>query len=331
MDNLTHTAIGLFLSRAGLNRWTPLGAPILMLASNAPDIDIVSAAGGSLDYLHFHRHLTHSLIAMPVMALVPVILVRLISRKPVNWLGAWAASMIAVASHLLLDFTNSYGIRLLLPFSSRWLRLDITNVVDLWIWAALLLCVVGPFIGRLVGSEIGSGRAKLTHHGRGAAWVALTFVLLYNCGRGVLHARAVATAEARIYQGVSPLRVGAMPNATNPFRWQAIVETSDFYAVQEIQLGAEFDPTRASIYHKPDPDPAIEIARRQRTFEEFLRFSQFPLWRISPASEPEDAKVVEVIDLRFGTPLAPGFMAGAVIGPREEVIDTFFRFGRFKR
>jgi len=80
MDNLTHTAIGLFLSRAGLNRWTPAATPILLLAANAPDIDIVTLSGGSLNYLHYHRHLTHSLIAMPVRlvdrdvdrALVPV-------------------------------------------------------------------------------------------------------------------------------------------------------------------------------------------------------------------------------------------------------------------
>ena len=135
MDPLTHTAIGLFLSRAGLNRWTPLAAPILILAANAPDIDIVSAAGGALGYLHYHRHLTHSLAAMPVMALLPVLLVRVAGRKPIRWVGAFCASMVAVASHLLLDLTNSYGIRLFLPFSSKWLRLDLTNVVDLWIWA----------------------------------------------------------------------------------------------------------------------------------------------------------------------------------------------------
>src|SRR5215475_5096579 len=103
MDNLTHTAIGLFLSRAGLNRWTPLATPILLLAANAPDIDIVTALGGSLNYLHFHRHLTHSLIAAPLMAFLPVLLVKVIARKPVHWLGATGAALLAVISHLLLD------------------------------------------------------------------------------------------------------------------------------------------------------------------------------------------------------------------------------------
>src|ERR1700678_425706 len=105
MDQLTHTLTGLFLSRAGLNRWTPNASAILMLAANAPDIDIVSAAGGSLNYLHFHRHITHSIVAAPVIALGTVALVRLLGRKPIRWAGAFFASLIAVASHLLLDLT----------------------------------------------------------------------------------------------------------------------------------------------------------------------------------------------------------------------------------
>src|ERR1039458_6352453 len=167
MDPLTHTATGLFLSRIGLKRWTPLATPILLLAANAPDVDIVTASGGSLSYLHYHRHLTHSLVAMPVMALLVVVLVRLGARKPVQWAGAFFGGMVAVASHLLLDLTNAYGIRLLLPFSAEWLRLDLNNIYDLWIWGVFLLCVAGPFVGRLVGSEIASGGATGKHHGRG--------------------------------------------------------------------------------------------------------------------------------------------------------------------
>ena len=77
MDNLTHTAIGLFLSRAGLNRLTPRATPILLLAANAPDLDVVSWFGGSLNYLHYHRHLTHSLAALPLMVILSVAAVRL--------------------------------------------------------------------------------------------------------------------------------------------------------------------------------------------------------------------------------------------------------------
>ena len=183
MDNLTHTAVGLFLSRIGLGRWSPGGTAIVVIAANIPDIDVVSAAGGPLTYLAYHRHLTHSLLLMPVMALAAVAIVRLARRKPVRWAWAFFAALIAVASHLALDWTNVYGIRLLLPFSSEWLRADTTSVVDLWIWAVLALGIVGPFLARLVGSEISSGSAKERHHGRGFAWFALLLVLFYDGGR----------------------------------------------------------------------------------------------------------------------------------------------------
>jgi inner membrane protein len=302
--------------------------PILLLAANAPDIDILSAAGGSLNYLHYHRHLTHSLVAMPAMALLAVLVVRVASRKPVHWLGAFFAALMGVASHLLLDFTNSYGIRLWLPFSGEWLRLDLTSVIDIWIWGALLLGIAGPFVAGLVGAEVSSGTVREKNHGRGFAIFALAFLLLYNCGRGVLHARAVAALDARLYGGSSiPLRVAALPHPANPWRWRGLVEASDFYDVEEVDLAGEFDPTRGQIFHKPDPNPALEAARQTVTIQEFLRFSRFPLWRIIPVSEPEDGQRVEVLDMRFGTPLAPGFLASAVLDSKLHVVETSFTFG----
>jgi len=327
MDNLTHTLIGLFLSRAGLNRWSPGASAILMLAANAPDIDVVSVAGGSLNYLHYHRHITHSLAAMPAMAILPVLLVRGVSRKPVHWLGAFCAALIAVASHLLLDWTNSYGVRLLLPFSGEWLRLDWTNVIDLWIWAVLLLCLAGPFLARLVGSEINSGSLRQRYPGRGFAIFALCFVLFYNFGRGTLHGRAVGELESRIYGDSAPLRAAALPNAAKPLAWRGLVETRETYAVAGLNLARPFDPTRAQILHKPDPDPAIVAANSSATFRQFLAFSQFPFWRLSPADDPENGKLVEVMDMRFGSPMAPGFMASAVVDSRLRVLRTAFQFG----
>ncbi len=327
MDTLTHTATGLFLSRVGLGRWTPRALPILLLAANAPDIDILSAAGGPLNYLHYHRHLTHSLAAMPVMALLAVLVVRVASRKPVHWLGAFFAALIAVASHLLLDLTNIYGIRLWLPFSGEWLRLDLTSVIDIWIWGVCLLGIAGPFVARLVGSEVSSGTVREKNPGRGFAIFALAFLLLYNCGRGVLHARATATLDSRLYGESTPLRVAALPYPANPWHWRGLVETRDFYEVEDVNLAREYDPTRGMVFHKPDPNPALEVARRTVTIQEFLRFSQFPLWRIVPVPEPENGQRVEVLDMRFGTPLAPGFMAGVVLDSKLHAVGTSFTFG----
>lgn len=327
MDNLTHTAIGLFLSRIGLGRWSARGTPIVLIAANIPDIDLVSWAGGPLNYLAYHRHLTHSLVLMPVMALAAVVVVRLAGRKPVRWTGAFFAALIGVASHLALDWTNVYGIRLLLPFSSQWLRADITGVVDLWIWAVLALGVAGPFLARLVGSEISSGSAKERYHGRGFAWFALLLVLLYDCGRTVLHARAAAWLEARMYDGTVPLRVAAVPDAVNPLKWRGIVETPGSYVIQDLNMAMDPGSARGAFFHKPDSEPAIDAARRTATFQEFLRFSQYPLWRVTPYPAVENGKLVEAFDLRFGTPLAPGFVARAVLDWRMQVVESSFQFG----
>jgi inner membrane protein len=326
MDPLTHTATGLFLSRAGLKRWTPLATPILLLAANAPDCDIVTLAGGPLNYLHFHRHLTHAIVAMPVMAILPVVLVRAVARKPVRWWGAIAAAMIAVASHLLLDLMNSYGVRLLLPFSAQWLRLDLLNIVDLWVWGIFLLAVAGPFVARLVGSEISSGTAKVRHHGRGFAVFALLFLLLYSGWRGVLHARAVSMLDSRIYQGQTPLRVAAMPDGAVPWRWHGLVETGDFYAFADVNVTAAFDPTGARIVHKPEPDAALTAAHATPLFQQFLMFARFPLWQVYPSSQVENGKVVEVMDVRFGAPFVRNFVATAVVDGRFQVLDTTFQF-----
>src|SRR5690242_18151121 len=173
MDQLTHSATGLFLSRAGLDRFTPYAGLILILAANAPDMDIVSAAGGSLNYVHYHRHLTHSIALLPLVALVPVLAVRLFARKPLRWAGAYCISAIGVASHLALDTTNIYGVRLLLPFSAHWFHLDVTSVIDVWIWVVILLALAAPAIGRLVSAEIGAQTKGPP--GRRAAIAALAF------------------------------------------------------------------------------------------------------------------------------------------------------------
>jgi inner membrane protein len=281
----------------------------------------VTLLGGSLTYLHYHRHLTHSIAAVPVMALLPVVVVRLFTRKPFRWRAAYVISLVAVVSHLLLDYTNIYGIRLLLPFSPRWFRLDLTPVVDLWIWGALLLALAGPLLARLVNTEIGS---RASHPGRGFAIFALLFLLVYNAGRAVLHARAVAMLDSRIYAGAAPQRVAALPGPGNPLVWRGLAETPEFYSVQEFSLREEFDPSRGTIFYKAEPGPAIAAANRTAVFRDFFNFSQFPLERTAPAREPEGAIRVEAMDMRFGTPSEPVFVATAIVSNRFEVLQSWF-------
>lgn len=324
MDNITHTLTGLMLSRAGANRISPRATALLLLAANAPDIDVIAALGGSAGYLHYHRGFTHSLAAIPLIAVLPVLLVRVAARRSLAWKGAYAVSVLGVASHVVMDWTNVYGVRLLLPFSDRWFNADITAVIDIWIWGALLLGLAGPFISRLVSSEIGARPGR----GFGMAVFVLCFCLLYSFGRYLLHERAVAVLDARLYQGEAPLRVAAVPNPVSLARWVGLVETSGFYSVHpDLNLLRSFDPTAGKILYKPEPGPAIRAARDAGVFHVFLAFSQWPLWRVTPVAEPEKGRLVEAMDLRFGAPPQPRFVASALLDGSLRVETTRFRFG----
>jgi inner membrane protein len=323
LDNLTHTLTGLMLARAGVAKGVPRAGLLLMVAANAPDIDIASWFGGPEIYLRYHRWITHALIAAPVMAAVAVLLARVFSKGKFPWARAGIAALVGVFSHVLLDWTNTYGIRLLLPFSTEWLRLDITNVIDLWIWAGLLLAVVAPALGKLVSSEIGAKSGA----GRGWAVFALLFLLVYDFGRYVAHNRAVATLDSHIYDGANPKRVAAFPHFGNPLSWRGVVETSDAYRIFDLNLAATFDPTGGRVIYKPQDVPAFDAARQTPAFRTFLDFSSFPVWRTIPVPELEGVTRVEVFDLRFGDPQQPRFVADALIRRDGKVDEARFAFG----
>jgi inner membrane protein len=295
---------------------------ILLLAANAPDIDVVSAAGGSLSYLHYHHHLTHSLLMAPVMALLPVLVVRLATRKPIAWVMAYFVSLVGVASHLALDLTNMYGVRLLLPFSERWLRLDLNSIVDPWILAALLLSLIAPALSRLVAGEIGAPKPA----GRTAALLALAFVLLYDGTRAVIHQRAVAILDSRIYLGSPPLRTAAFPDMFDPFLWHGLVEESRFDALFDLDVRKPFDPTTGPFFYRAEDSPALRLAAETKPFRVFQTFAQYPFWTVTPLSDPPNGLRVKLSDMRFGTPRRGGFRAIAILDAQLRVVSSWFSF-----
>lgn len=319
MDNVTHSLVGLMLARASANRDNPAPALMMVIAANLPDSDIVAALRGSLNYLEYHRSYTHSLTFAPLVAAVPLLL--LAWRQKIS-LRLYLLSLIAVLSHLLLDWTNVYGIRMLLPFSSRWLRLDITDIVDPWIWLILLLAIAAPALSRMVGSEIGSRPGSGPK--RGWAWVALLALLFYEGARYAVHDRAVNVMSAHLFNGAIARRVTALPFRFNPLQWRGVAEGDGFVAIVPVNLAQEFDPAGGRINYTPPPSPAIDAARRTRPFDVFGQFSQLPFWRVTPLP---DATRVELIDLRFGTPQFPGFEATAMVDSSGEVRESRFSFG----
>jgi inner membrane protein len=327
LDNLTHTLTGLMLARAGLGKSVPRAGLLLMVAANAPDCDVVSWIGGSTVYLHYHRWFTHAFAALPLMALFAVLIARVFARgKPFPWLKATGIAAIGALSHLLLDFTNIYGIRLLLPFGADWLRLDIVNIVDLWIWGIFAVAIAAPALAKLVSSEIGAKSDSRR------AWAIFALLLIggYEWARYVAHDRALALLNARVYNGEAPTRVAAFPNAWNLLRWRGLVETPGAYRFFDVNVATEFDPTATAPIYKAEPNAAIAAASRDPVFQEFLSFSAYPLWRTLPVNAPPGATEVHLMDLRFGTPQQPGFIARGIVETSGGVGQSEFGFGRLR-
>jgi len=317
MDNLTHSLTGLMLSRAGLNRFYPRATLVLVLAANVPDIDILAIVRGPLYYFEQHRGVTHSIAAAPVMALLPVLVGCAVARSMRGWTVAWLLSLIGVASHLLLDWTNAYGVRLLFPFSSQWFHLDLINLFDLIVWAVLLLAWVGPMIGKLVSGEIGAQPGS----GRGLAIFALSFFMVYDFGRFLSHQRAIEILNSRVYQGGPSIRTAAFPAAgVSPLVWTGYVERPDFVMHFAVNVLKEFDSTDGLIIYKAPPSPALEAARQAAPVKVFLQFALYPLWSVTPLDNPAGAHEVEVRDWRFP------FGAQALVNSANRVISSSFHY-----
>jgi hypothetical protein len=66
---------------------------------------------------------------------------------------------------------------------------------------------------------------------------------------------------------------------------------------------------------------------KTEAFQRFLEFVQYPIWVVEPAPDLERGTRVRLVDLRFGTPSAPGFEAIATITDRNQVVNSSFTFG----
>lgn len=146
MDNLTHSLVGLAAAKAGLGRQTPYATFLCVAAANLPDIDIVAVARGPAFYLEHHRGITHSLVGTLALAIAFPLLFfageRLLARLRgragrARLKGLLVCSLLLSASHPLLDWTNSYGVRPYLPWDGRWVYGDLLFIVDPWVWLLL--------------------------------------------------------------------------------------------------------------------------------------------------------------------------------------------------
>jgi inner membrane protein len=310
------------LSRAGLDRGDKGTGVMMVLAANAPDIDGITFFTDPVTYLEVHRAHTHALVLAPLMALLPMAIVKLATRTRPS-LHAWLICTIAVLSHALLDWTNVYGVRMLLPFSNEWLHLDLNGLIDPMIWLVLLLAVAASALVNLVSSEIGGRKSK----GPRRAWAvfALLAVTGYIYYRYTAHERALGALDARLYNGVPAERVYAFPEGFGTLRWRGLVETEESFYELPVDFSGYFDMSVAHRDYKAGKSPAIDAARTTRAFQVFESFNQVPIWRLYPMV---DVMRVELSDLRFGTLRTPGFHTTALVELNGRVVESRFSFGR---
>ncbi len=302
MDNLTHTLTAVALSHAGLHRRTRFATLTLIAAANLPDLDIVSRLWGSATYLKYHRGFTHSILGVSLLAFLLAWTIYFLGRKakpkpgpPLSLPWLLILAWIGTASHLLMDFTNSYGVRPFLPFSPRWYAWDIMYIFDPLLLVFLCLGLGLPLLLRLVSEEVGASKSRPAW---GAVFSLCALVFLWGL-RDVAHRRVLGLLEAHTYSDQDLLRVGAFPSPFNPFAWTGVVETDTAYDVLPVNaLDNDVDPRSAREFHKPEASAALDAALKTRTGRIFMDFAKFP-W--AQAEENGEGFDVQIRDLRFYT------------------------------
>ncbi|MGQ0649656.1 MAG: metal-dependent hydrolase [Gemmatimonadaceae bacterium] len=166
MDNVTHAIAGCLLAApiAGLlERRAGEGSAqigrvavvIGVICAELPDADLFYAGPsmemGKLAYLLHHRGHTHT-VAFAVVAACLVwgiaLALRRDLRPPPMRRAILGLALAGTLSHVLLDFTNSYGVHPFWPLDNRWYYGDAVFIIEPWLWIAalppLLLTARGP-------------------------------------------------------------------------------------------------------------------------------------------------------------------------------------------
>ena len=297
------------MGRAGLNRKTALATATLTLAAEAPDLDVLSRFGGPAFGLAHHRGFTHSFLGVPIDAAVVLGFIFLIwhvrGRKaknpnlPPRWGLLFLYACLAGLSHILLDFTNNYGVRPFWPFSEKWYSWDIVFIFEPIMFSILLLGLIVPSLFSLVDREIGARTRG--PRGRIAATLALAGVVFMWGLRDFEHRRAVGALAARTYEGAEPLQVSAYPALANPFYWHGVIETSAFFALARVNsLNPEVDPEGdLKIRYKPEETPITLAAKKSYLGHVYLDWAQYPITETETLPLPEGGYIVNFQDLRF--------------------------------
>jgi inner membrane protein len=339
MEPITHFLTGACIGRAGLNRKTAYATLSAVLAAEAADLDVLWGFAGPVEALKHHRGITHTFVAVPFVAAVVLGAVWIHHRRreaslarkqiaaapielgapappapqPVRWTWVYIAALISALSHILLDWTNSYGVRPFFPFNPRWYAGSFVFIAEPVLWAILFAALIFPWILGIVEREISSRRTRTPFRGRGWAIFGLIAMTLVWCLRYIEHSQAQALLDNTQITTEPVKRTCIEPYPVNPFRWHAILETPNFYQTAEINTRSgeiDSDPQRDQFF-KPADTPAVEAAKSTPLGQVYLDWGRWAVIRDLgpvpvPAMEPpqlppgREWTTVQFSDLRFG-------------------------------
>ncbi|MGD9904370.1 MAG: metal-dependent hydrolase [Vicinamibacterales bacterium] len=318
MDPVCHSLAGLAIGQAGLRRRTPLALPTLVLAANAPDVDVITMVTTDV-WMYYRRGWTHGPLAMAAMPLLLTGLMlawdRLVRRRrrpdaaPVRPGATFMLALVGTLSHPLLDYMNSFGIRLLMPFSGRWFYGDALYIVDPWLYV-----ILGAGVGAaLVGRHRADG-------GAAAARIALAVAAAYVVamfGSGLWARQAVQAGLARAGQPAARFMV--TPVIGNPLRREVLVDLGDRYekGFVDFSPGPRFRPAGYGVEIHAD-DPLARAAAATRLGRQYLTWARFPFFVVERTLSPPR---VQLNDARYSGPMGTDGWSGAIVPVPEVAMD----------
>jgi inner membrane protein len=250
-----------------------------VVGANLPDADLVYTriTPAPLGALLHHRGHTHTIVGIAVLGVAMVAVCALPRIR--DSIGPsrgrlWALIAIALASHLILDSWNSYGVHPFWPLSARWIYGDAVYILEPWLWlflgvtaalntvsptgrgllaAALgLLVAAGAFLGiipivallalSLVAFIYAVLVRRATPHRRAsiALALALAFVGSLFATREVVRAKVRASPPPGTRGRI--MDVVLSPEAANPLCWSALSIASDEAAGEYVMTHASVTP-----------------------------------------------------------------------------------------
>ena len=217
MDTLTHALSGALLARATepktprpdqLPRRTRMW--IGFWAAAFPDSDFIVRFIDPLTYLTTHRGITHSVVMLPLWALVLAFAFMWILRKKYSWRAFVGVIALGIGAHIVGDVITAFGTMIFAPLSDWRAQLPATFIIDPY------------FTGILIAGLIAAAVWKDT---RRPAVIGLAVLAGYVGFQGLLHQRAVAVGEAyAASRGLKEAEVSAVPQPFSPFNWMLVVE-----------------------------------------------------------------------------------------------------------